>query len=203
MNAGGAPNGTHEAPSRQLHASRPQGRTGRAQKPLLRLHGRREPFEVGIFRHLGLTPHSTLECFATMPKTRRIGLLSVLVVLSACASEGSGGGAADSGVGGTSGGGGSNTGGASGSGGIAGGSGGSSGGAGGAGGSGGGGGAPTGWTCAPKFYGDAHCDCGCGLVDKDCADATVDACEFCDDSGSCSEAACPGSIDPNNNATCV
>jgi len=163
-----------------------------------------------------------------MPKTRRIGLLSVLVVLSACASEGSGGGAADSGVGGTSGGGGSNTGGAntggastggtnsggsstggagtggaSGSGGIAGGSGGSSGGAGGAGGSGGGGGAPTGWTCAPKFYGDAHCDCGCGLVDKDCADATVDACEFCDDSGSCSEAACPGSIDPNNNATCV
>lgn len=60
------------------------------------------------------------------------------------------------------------------------------------------------WTCDLGFYdGDDGCDCGCGLFDPDCADATVDSCEFCSNEGSCSfELNCPGFIDPNNNAVC-
>ncbi len=61
---------------------------------------------------------------------------------------------------------------------------------------------PTAWTCDVEFFNDNFCDCGCGVFDPDCADATVGACEFCDDPGSCSATACPGDIDPANNATC-
>jgi hypothetical protein len=60
------------------------------------------------------------------------------------------------------------------------------------------------WTCDPAYYGGYDgCDCGCGEVDPDCADATSASCEYCDDLGSCSVAACPGTIDPTNNAVCL
>src|SRR5262249_22811870 len=43
------------------------------------------------------------------------------------------------------------------------------------------------WTCDPASIGDGFCDCGCGAFDPDCgANATVAACDFCADSGSCS-----------------
>ncbi len=61
---------------------------------------------------------------------------------------------------------------------------------------------PAGWTCDPSFFNDSFCDCGCGVFDVDCADATVGSCEFCDDMGSCSATACPGTIDPLDNSTC-
>lgn len=35
------------------------------------------------------------------------------------------------------------------------------------------------WLCSDNFYGAGDgCDCGCGKVDADCADATVDACDY-------------------------
>ena len=60
------------------------------------------------------------------------------------------------------------------------------------------------WTCAEGTFGtDDGCDCGCGLVDPDCGDdPDIDTCEFCDAFGSCSDEACPGTIDPNNIAVC-
>ncbi len=65
-------------------------------------------------------------------------------------------------------------------------------------------GVPATWTCEPGFYGAGDgCDCGCGETDPDCADATVDACTYCDGMGSCSAATCPGDIDPSNNAMCL
>ncbi len=66
------------------------------------------------------------------------------------------------------------------------------------------GGVPAEWTCSPTFYGaDDGCDCGCGAVDPDCADATLASCEFCDDTGSCSDDVCPGTIDATDNSTCT
>ncbi|HVJ21294.1 MAG TPA: putative metal-binding motif-containing protein [Polyangiaceae bacterium] len=64
--------------------------------------------------------------------------------------------------------------------------------------------APANWTCPAAYYGTSDgCDCGCGVVDPDCANATVGVCEFCNDVGSCTNGAtCPGNINPNNNATC-
>jgi hypothetical protein len=63
------------------------------------------------------------------------------------------------------------------------------------------GGCTTGtWDCDPTWYGDTECDCGCGIVDIDCANATSGACEYCA-SGSCSPPSCE-TIDPNNNAIC-
>lgn len=61
---------------------------------------------------------------------------------------------------------------------------------------------PAGWGggCDISYYNDGGCDCGCGIVDVDCADATVDSCEFC--SFGCSSTSCPGTINPTNNATC-
>ena len=70
-------------------------------------------------------------------------------------------------------------------------------------GQGGSGGAPSQWSCDVTYYGDAICDCGCGVIDIDCADATVGSCDYCDDSGSCATETCPANIDPNNNAVCV
>jgi len=65
--------------------------------------------------------------------------------------------------------------------------------------------APAGWTCDPAFWADGQCDCGCGLIDPDCADPSVDSCEYCDDLGSCSEeeVGCPGLISATNNAVCA
>jgi hypothetical protein len=63
---------------------------------------------------------------------------------------------------------------------------------------------PADWTCSLGYYaaGDG-CDCGCGIPDPDCADASVTACEYCDDPGSCSASACPGTIDPDDNTACA
>lgn len=61
----------------------------------------------------------------------------------------------------------------------------------------------VGWTCNPNYYEDgADCDCGCGVHDPDCTDALVGTCEYCANSGSCSSASCPGTINPTNNAVC-
>ncbi len=37
---------------------------------------------------------------------------------------------------------------------------------------------PGNWTCAPGWYGDGECDCGCGALDSDCADASLDSCVY-------------------------
>ncbi len=61
-----------------------------------------------------------------------------------------------------------------------------------------------GWTCAPDYYGDSICDCGCGIVDVDCVSAMGRDCHVCGGPGSCgTTAVCPGDIDPTNNAVCV
>ena len=62
---------------------------------------------------------------------------------------------------------------------------------------------PAGWNCLPWFYGAADgCDCGCGVIDLDCADGTVASCDYCDGYGSCSWSYCPGDIDPAQNWLC-
>jgi hypothetical protein len=69
---------------------------------------------------------------------------------------------------------------------------------------------PPEWTCDPAWYGDSDadliCDCGCGAVDPNCADATGASCDFCADTslGGCNEGlGCPGTIDQANNAVCT
>ncbi len=64
---------------------------------------------------------------------------------------------------------------------------------------------PLAWDCLEITYGsDDGCDCGCGVLDPDCmGDATVGACDYCDDPSSCSAAPCPANIDPVNNAVCI
>jgi cysteine-rich repeat protein len=70
--------------------------------------------------------------------------------------------------------------------------------------SGSGGSVPAAWMCDPLYYGAADgCDCGCGVQDPDCLDATVSSCDYCTDLGSCGLASCPGNIDPVDNTTCV
>lgn len=62
-----------------------------------------------------------------------------------------------------------------------------------------------GWNCDIGFYGTGDgCDCGCGIVDPDCTDATVGSCEFCNDTGSCDTTGndCPGIIDAVDNSQC-
>lgn len=61
-----------------------------------------------------------------------------------------------------------------------------------------------GWTCDLTWYGDGECDCGCGITDSDCADSSVQSCQFCvADCNVGSGYACPGNIDPTNNAQCL
>ncbi len=64
---------------------------------------------------------------------------------------------------------------------------------------------PAEWSCPPAFYAQNDgCDCGCGAFDPDCPDTTNGVCQFCGDPGSCGPGgACPGEIDPMNNAFCV
>ena len=62
---------------------------------------------------------------------------------------------------------------------------------------------PATWACDPSYYGDSACDCGCGVADIDCANALIASCEYCNDTGSCSNTACPGTINPTNNAICT
>ncbi len=62
---------------------------------------------------------------------------------------------------------------------------------------------PAGWRCAEHRYLDSlFCDCGCGVVDPDCATSASESCEWCNDEGSCSIQTCPGTIAPTDNATC-
>ncbi|MGC4119622.1 MAG: proprotein convertase P-domain-containing protein [Myxococcales bacterium] len=64
----------------------------------------------------------------------------------------------------------------------------------------------TPWNCSPGYYNDgSDCDCGCGSVDPDCSSDTgiAGVCDYCDDPGSCSTAACPGTIDTADNSSCV
>ena len=60
------------------------------------------------------------------------------------------------------------------------------------------------WTCNLDYYAsDDGCDCGCGLIDPDCADEALAFCDYCDNDGSCSsDFPCPGLIDPEDNAQC-
>ena len=62
-----------------------------------------------------------------------------------------------------------------------------------------------GWSCNPNYYGsDDGCDCGCGIFDPDCDDASVSSCLFCSAPGGCNTTgSCPGMIDPANNAVCL
>lgn len=61
----------------------------------------------------------------------------------------------------------------------------------------------TAWTCNPSYYGgNDGCDCGCGLIDPDCDDATAASCLFCSNTGSCNSEICPGTLVPVNNAVC-
>ena len=62
---------------------------------------------------------------------------------------------------------------------------------------------PPEWTCSTFYYADGKdCDCGCGAVDLDCEDETVDSCDYCGAFGACSGGACPGPIDPDDNGVC-
>lgn len=65
------------------------------------------------------------------------------------------------------------------------------------------GGVPASWTCYPAWYGDAECDCGCGVLDRDCASAAARECETCTVSGSCAENRTCDAIDATDNAQCV
>ena len=40
---------------------------------------------------------------------------------------------------------------------------------------------PAAWTCDDDYFGDGLCDCGCGVLDSDCENATVAVCDYCDD----------------------
>jgi len=62
---------------------------------------------------------------------------------------------------------------------------------------------PAAWACDRTFYDDGLCDCGCGAVDLDCSATDVSTCETCNDLGSCSTAACPGTIAAGDTAHCA
>ncbi|MEM6291264.1 MAG: hypothetical protein AAGA54_08360 [Myxococcota bacterium] len=63
---------------------------------------------------------------------------------------------------------------------------------------------PAGWTCSVGSYNDGMtCDCGCGVVDPDCADETAASCESCNGEGSCDAEGMDCSIiDADDNAVC-
>lgn len=61
---------------------------------------------------------------------------------------------------------------------------------------------PVGWTCFAYHYNNGSCDCGCGVQDIDCPNLLVSSCVDCDWTNSCSASACPGTINPTNNAVC-
>jgi hypothetical protein len=64
---------------------------------------------------------------------------------------------------------------------------------------------PAAWSCNPSYFEDMYCDCGCGVADSACADATKASCDFCDNDGSCDTVACDDAaskINATNNAVC-
>ncbi|HEY3493996.1 MAG TPA: hypothetical protein VGK73_04890 [Polyangiaceae bacterium] len=63
---------------------------------------------------------------------------------------------------------------------------------------------PAAWSCAQRLYHDgSQCDCGCGYRDPDCAENDAGLCDKCNDEGSCSGQACPGTIDETSIERCV
>jgi hypothetical protein len=61
---------------------------------------------------------------------------------------------------------------------------------------------PPEWNCVESRYaGGQGCDCGCGALDPDCLDETVDSCDNCGPPGSCSSLNCY-LVDPEQNWTC-
>jgi len=64
--------------------------------------------------------------------------------------------------------------------------------------------APAGWTCDVLAYGDAVCNCGCGVPDPDCLSTEGWACDYFDNgcgAGSCGAYDCIG-IDLTQNHLC-
>lgn len=59
---------------------------------------------------------------------------------------------------------------------------------------------PEAWICYNN-YGDGVCNCGCGVIDVDCASSALAACEECNEG--CSGSACPGKVSSANNALCT
>jgi hypothetical protein len=62
---------------------------------------------------------------------------------------------------------------------------------------------PPGWTCGDFNYGDQFCDCGCGVPDPQCGDATLASCDFCTSSSCTAGYGCDDRIDPKDNTRCV
>ena len=63
---------------------------------------------------------------------------------------------------------------------------------------------PAAWACSASFFGTGDgCDCGCGALDPDCRSASVNACDYCDNQGSCNDGGgCPGTIVVDVNSIC-
>ena len=63
---------------------------------------------------------------------------------------------------------------------------------------------PGAWACSASFFGTGDgCDCGCGALDPDCRSASVNACDYCDNQGSCNDGGgCPGTIVADVNSIC-
>jgi hypothetical protein len=64
---------------------------------------------------------------------------------------------------------------------------------------------PTGWQCDALLYAsEGECNCGCGAFDPDCSSFGNEACDVCDDTGSCSVRGCgeTNTIDPDVNWQC-
>jgi len=61
------------------------------------------------------------------------------------------------------------------------------------------------WTCDPALFnaGDG-CECGCGQVDADCADATVESCDYCGGQGACNpnDPTCQ-QLNLDDNSSCI
>jgi len=62
--------------------------------------------------------------------------------------------------------------------------------------------APAGWTCFYGYYADGSiCHCGCGVVDLDCPDDSIDSCDSCE---TCSNGVpCADKIDPDDTTSCA
>lgn len=68
---------------------------------------------------------------------------------------------------------------------------------------------PANWTCDPNYYAtNDGCDCGCGVIDPDCAGTTISDCGGCASDGdigypgSCSSTNCDA-IDPSDISKCL
>ncbi len=62
---------------------------------------------------------------------------------------------------------------------------------------------PAGWTCQTSKYADGKsCDCGCGLLDPDCGNQSIESCDACNLLGGCAHGPCPSDVDPDDNSRC-